>query len=119
MKSKLFTLVIAMLVVMALTCTAYAAEYTISLGHINSESDSWHLGALAFEEYVEEHSDGRIAVEVYPNSQLGSEIDMLTAKNSGLDCICVDWGFRGKDFLTDHEAKIIVSDCDELYLALK
>ena len=87
MKSKLFTLVIAILVVMALTCTAYAAEYTISLGHINSESDSWHLGALAFEEYVEEHSDGRIAVEVYPNSQLGSEIDMLTSimMQSGCD----------------------------------
>lgn len=48
-----------------------------------------------------------------------SEIDMLTAKNSGLDCICVDWGFRGKAFLTDHDAKIIVSDCEELYLALK
>ncbi len=47
-----------------------------------------------------------------------SEIDMLTAENSGLDCICVDWGFRGKAFLTEHNAGTIVSDCEELYKAL-
>ena len=28
-----------------------------------------------------------------------SEIDILTAKNAGLNCICVDWGFRSSDFL--------------------
>ena len=71
----------------AMTCTAYAADYTLSLGHIQSETDSWHLAALAFEEYVEEHSEGRIEVEVYPNSQLGSEVDMLTSilMQSGCD----------------------------------
>ena len=72
---------------LALGVCANAAEYTINLGHINAENDSWHLGALAFKEYVEENSDGRIAVEVYPNSQLGSEVDMLTSilMNSGCD----------------------------------
>ena len=47
-----------------------------------------------------------------------SEIDMLTAANSGLDCICVDWGFRGRTFLTEHNAENIVSDCDELFALL-
>jgi len=72
---------------LALGVCANAAEYTINLGHINAENDSWHIGALAFKEYVEENSDGRIAVEVYPNSQLGSEVDMLTSilMNSGCD----------------------------------
>ena len=64
-----------------------AADYTITLGHIQSEDDSWHKAALAFEEYVEEKSEGAIEVEVYPNSQLGSEIDMLTSilQQSGCD----------------------------------
>lgn len=53
------------------------AEYTISIGHINAESDSWHLASLDFKEQVETNSNGRIKVEVYPNSQLGSEVDMI------------------------------------------
>lgn len=53
------------------------AAYTISIGHINAENDSWHLAALDFKEQVEKNSNGQIKVEVYPNSQLGSEIDMI------------------------------------------
>lgn len=52
-------------------------EYTISIGHINAETDSWHQAALDFKEQVETNSNGRIKVEVYPNSQLGSEVDMI------------------------------------------
>lgn len=64
-----------------------SAQYHITLGHINAESDSWHQGALAFKEYVEKNSNGQIAVEVYPNSQLGSEIDMIQSilQQSGCD----------------------------------
>ncbi len=43
-----------------------------------------------------------------------SEIDLLTAENSGLDCIAVTWGFRGRDFLKEHGAKMIVDSTDEL-----
>ena len=43
-----------------------------------------------------------------------SEIDMLTAKNSELDCISVTWGFRSKAFLQDHKAAPIVDTADEL-----
>jgi tripartite ATP-independent transporter DctP family solute receptor len=53
------------------------AEYEINIGHINDERDSWHQGALKFKEYVEEKSGGRIAVNVYPNSQLGTEVEMI------------------------------------------
>ena len=84
---KLMAAAAAAAMTLAIGISANAAEYTISLGHINSENDSWHLAALAFEEYVEENSDGRIEVEVYPNSQLGSEVDMLQSilMNSGCD----------------------------------
>ena len=53
------------------------AEYEINIGHINDERDSWHQGALKFKEYVEKESGGRIAVNVYPNSTLGTEVDMI------------------------------------------
>lgn len=36
-----------------------------------------------------------------------SDVDLETAKNAGLPCIGVDWGFRGADFLRAHGAKMI------------
>ena len=87
MKSKLMMAAAAAAMTLALGISANAAEFTLSVGHINAESDSWHQAALAFEEYVEEHSDGRIEVEVYPNSQLGSEVEMIQSilMQSGCD----------------------------------
>ena len=87
MTRKLMTAAVTAAMTLALAVAANAADYTISVGHINAENDSWHQAALAFEEYVEENSDGRIEVEVYPNSQLGSEVDMLTSilMQSGCD----------------------------------
>ncbi len=35
-----------------------------------------------------------------------SDVDLMTAKNSGLLCISVLWGFRDKEFLINHGAKI-------------
>lgn len=37
-----------------------------------------------------------------------SDVDFLTAKNSGLDFLGVSWGFKGKDFLKKLGAKNIV-----------
>ena len=62
---------------LAAAASVNAADYTISIGHTNAENDSWHLAALEFKNYVEEKSEGRIEVEVYPNSQLGTEIEMI------------------------------------------
>lgn len=39
-----------------------------------------------------------------------SEVDILTAANAGMDCICVDWGFRTRDQLIKAGAKKIVSE---------
>ena len=39
-----------------------------------------------------------------------SEVDILTAANAGMDCICVDWGFRTRDQLITAGANKIVSE---------
>ncbi len=44
-----------------------------------------------------------------------SEVDIITAKNSGLDCIAVDWGFRDRNVLIDAGALIIVSSPEKLF----
>ena len=43
-----------------------------------------------------------------------SEVDVLTAKNSGLDCITVLWGFRTKEELIEKGATVFASTPDEL-----
>ena len=52
-------------------------KVVINIGHINDQSDSWHQGALKFKEYCEANSNGTIEVDVFPNSQLGPEVDMI------------------------------------------
>lgn len=43
-----------------------------------------------------------------------SDVDVATARNSGLPCVSVLWGFRDKDFLTEHGAVCFVSTPQEL-----
>lgn len=45
---------------------------TLRLAHISDEQHPSHKGSVAFKEEVEERTDGRITVEIYSNSQLGS-----------------------------------------------
>lgn len=44
--------------------------YTIRLAHIVAETHSSHLMSLEFKEMVEENSNGRIEVEIYPSGSL-------------------------------------------------
>ena len=48
-----------------------------------------------------------------------SEVDKLTAENSGLPFFGVAWGFRGRAFLEAQGAKCISDDAEELYKQLK
>ena len=45
-----------------------------------------------------------------------SDVDIETARNSGLPCISVLWGFRSRDFLVEHGGKVFISEpCQLLY----
>ncbi len=70
----------------------------INIGHINDQSDSWHQGALKFKEYCEANSNGTIEVDVFPNSQLGPEVDMIQGILS--DSGTVDITFTGESMQT-------------------
>ncbi len=47
-----------------------------------------------------------------------SEVDLLTAKNSELNCISAAWGFRSREFLIEQGAKTIISNPEELLLII-
>ena len=46
-------------------------------GHIVQEDHPWHISAIYFAEQVYELSGGRMQVQVFPASALGTEIDVL------------------------------------------
>ena len=43
-----------------------------------------------------------------------SDVDIMTARNSGLPCVSVLWGFRDRQFLTAHGATTFISRPSEL-----
>lgn len=43
-----------------------------------------------------------------------SDVDVETAKNSGLDGLFVEWGFRSREFLLEHGAVDIVANTKEM-----
>ncbi|MBV1789526.1 DctP family TRAP transporter solute-binding subunit [Marinobacterium sp. D7] len=64
----------------------FAADVTLTLGHVDpAEWQTSKKGAAAkvFKELVEAESGGRIAVNVYPNGQLGGETDLVQSAQDG------------------------------------
>ena len=43
-----------------------------------------------------------------------SDVDIATAKNAGIPCVSVTWGFRNEDFLRAHGATRVVHSPEEL-----
>ena len=43
-----------------------------------------------------------------------SDVDIETARNSGIKCICVTWGFRDESFLKDFSPDYIVNNPQEI-----
>ena len=43
-----------------------------------------------------------------------SEVDLETAANAGLSCVACAWGFRGRTFLAERNAPVIIDRAEEL-----
>ena len=74
---------LALFLALAMGVVAHAAEFKLTVAHIVAEDNSWHKASVFFKEEIEKRSKGRIAVTVYPNSQLGSEIDQIQSALTG------------------------------------
>jgi len=58
--------------------------YQIRLAHVVAEDHPFHLAALEFKEEIEDKSEGRIEIELFPNGQLyGSEREAVEAVQLG------------------------------------
>lgn len=48
-----------------------------------------------------------------------SEVDIETARRARMDCICVLWGFRDRDYLEAMGGSVFANTAEELYNAIK
>lgn len=96
---KIASLILALCMVLSLTAcgsssaptttaapanNAAAAEYTFNLGTNTVEGDIPYYLASYFKEAVEEKSEGKVTVNIYPAGQLGGDDEMIQNIKSGM-----------------------------------
>lgn len=104
--------------------SAWAEEQMLRLAHVLSPSEPMHKAAIYYAELVQERSNGRIAIEVFPSGQLGSNVDLYEQVRMGSPVIQIsdpgylsdyvpDFGILNGPYLLDDPSdfsKIIESD---------
>ena len=87
MKKTVLLVAVALLASLVLSTAALAEkkpEFTLKLGHLANTEHTWHKGSLKFAELVEEKTGGRVVVQVFPNEQLGKEMEVIGNIQSGI-----------------------------------
>ena len=128
MKSlPLRALALAATVSFAWSASAWAADYQLNVNTALATSDPLYKGLEAFQANVAEASGGRLEVNLYPNSQLGPDEDVLEQARAGAPVAVVvdggrlavfqnEFGVLGAPFLAsgyDGIRKVVTSDMFE------
>jgi len=90
----LFCLLIAVLMIMAAACGGPSADesngtessgekITLKIAHVVDPSHHYQIGAENFKKLVEERTEGRVEVTIFPSSQLGNERAILEGMKMG------------------------------------
>lgn len=105
---KVLSLMLVLTFCVLLGAPAMAAEenVTIRWGNVFAPDMPFNQGIERFKELVEEKSDGRISVELYPNSQLGSNGDLMSMLIEGSN----QMGNEGAGFLADWAPKFLIGE---------
>lgn len=86
-------------------------EYLLKLGYVQNDTDPLTLGLYELAKNVEERTNGKFKIEVYPSSQLGSTPDVMEQAKAGANVGCLTDAGR----LSDSVSSIGVLDAPYLY----
>jgi TRAP-type transport system periplasmic protein len=101
--------------------SAMAQQVTLKIGHVLDSQHPVHLGALKMAEVAAQRSGGRIKMEVYPSSQLGSDREAIQNVQSGTIEGVVDATSKLVNFVPQYAAldlPYLVPNNDEAYRLL-
>lgn len=79
-----------------------AKPIVLRVGHVLSEEHPYQLGLLKFKELVEQKTNGKVEVQVFPSSQLGNERDML----EGLKLGTLEMALTGTGVTQNYQKKL-------------
>ncbi|RKK03828.1 TRAP transporter substrate-binding protein [Pseudoroseomonas wenyumeiae] len=82
-KRKMFKTLAGVLGLTLSLAAPAAAQTTIRYAHVGSEGDIQHWYAEEFAKRVEKRAEGRIKIQVFPNSQLGGASETVDGVRSG------------------------------------
>jgi tripartite ATP-independent transporter DctP family solute receptor len=85
----------------ALTNQAAAADYTLSINTALQPTDPLYKGLEALRDAVGQRSNGALEIKLFPNSQLGSDEDVLEQARAGAPVAVVVDGGRLANFVTE------------------
>lgn len=102
-RSKTIIFILLLFLVLSLTFSASAISLTndkiiLILGHLNPITHPSHDMCLKFASLVEERTNGKLVIEVYPAAQLGSNVELFSGVKAGL----VDIGVEPMSPLVDY-----------------
>lgn len=66
--------------------------FTFKIGHVANIDHTWHKSFEYFRDIVHERSDGKIIIKVYPNEQLGKEIELIRSIKTGIADMTITGG---------------------------
>lgn len=75
--------------------------YTLKVGMVVTENDPMYKGAVRLKEKVEERTDGKLKIEVYPSSQLGDSPEILEQAKTGANVAVIVDPARLADFVPE------------------
>ena len=82
---KIRTLGLSLLAAVALSVSARAADYKLTVPHVTNPDSYNHQSLLVFKNFVENHSNGAIEVEIFPSGQFcGNARECLSGVQSGI-----------------------------------
>lgn len=65
------------------TTSSSTAEYVFKVGHVQPAEHPYHTGLVYMNELLQERTDGRVALDIYPSSQLGAERELVESTQMG------------------------------------
>lgn len=90
---------------------APSEKIKLNIGHSNSTDNHYHAFATKFAEIVSEKSDESIEVNVFPQSQLGGEVEMFQGAREG----SIDMFIAGQSALTNVVKELAIFDLPYLF----
>jgi tripartite ATP-independent transporter DctP family solute receptor len=105
-RRRLLTAASVLAVGVALHAPALQAQEVLQFAHVYEANEPYHTWAEWAAEQIEERTDGRYTIEVFPASQLGSEAEI----NEGLALGTVDIIYSGALFSSRSFGPIAISE---------